>query len=172
MTPDQMFAAAFPIVWKIENGGMEIAATDDPEDPGGYTRGGISLAENPDMTREQLEGMVYQDFVNWYHKNAWIAHNCNSLPWPLALVVYDGEVNQGGEGVKALQAALGINQDGSIGPITIAAANKGDPFALSAETMEQRDEAYHKSAKFKRFGRGWITRVFTVAFESAQVPSA
>ena len=169
MTPDQAYALAFPIVWRLENGGDAIATSNNPTDPGGFTRGGISSVEYPDIPVAELVSMTYADFSTWYRENIWSPNGCDALPWPVSLVVFDGCVNSGSEGAKALQAALGVVQDGSIGPVTIAAANKVDPIALCAATMVAREAAYRKLSDFATFGRGWMVRLFTVAFSAASV---
>ena len=168
MTPDQACARAFPIVWRLENGGDAIVATDTPGDDGGYTRGGVALNRHPELTRVQLDEMTYSDFAAFYRREYWSPNGCDVLPWPLSLLVFDGEVNEGGKGAEALQAALGVRQDGDIGPVTLAAAAKCDAMAVAARALMFRDRAYHALPDFPTFGNGWITRLFTVALEAFQ----
>ena len=169
MTPDEAYALAFPIIWRLENGGDAISVVDNPSDPGQLTIGGVALGEYPGMSESQLRAMTYADFFAFYRANYWTPNGCDALPWPVSLVTFDGCVNQGTQGAMALQAALGVAADGSIGPITIAAANKADPIALCANTMQIREAAYRAQHDFATFGTGWIRRLFTVAFSAAAI---
>lgn len=170
MTGDQMFELAFPLIWREENGSVSqtnIVASDYQKDPGGYTRGGIALNEHPEMTKEQLDAMIYEDFYSWYKENIWRKANCDLLPWPLALIVFDGEVNEGSRGVAALQEALGVTADGIIGPHTITALVRySDKTELAAFTLGNRDAYYRTSKNFALYGRGWIKRLFIVALST------
>lgn len=57
--------------------------------------------------------------------------------------VYDSGVNQGtGTAAMILQRILGVMPDGSIGPVTIAAANKWDGVELAAKFKEARVAKY------------------------------
>lgn len=160
MTPDQAYAAAFAIVWRDENGSMSIVSSDNPKDPGGYTRGGIALNRHPELTRAKLEAMTFDDFYVWYRANYWTPAKCDQLPWPVSLIVFDSEVNSGSVGVRALQAALGLKQDGVIGPVTLAAVARAEPVALAAKVCVKRDDFYHALSNFSTFGVGWLTRIF------------
>lgn len=172
MTPDEAFNAAFSIVWRIENGGDAISVTSKPTDPGGYTRGGVSLLRHPELTRAQLDAMSISAFKIFYRTGYWTPNGCDSLPWPLNLVVFDGEVNEGKEGAVALQKALGVVPDGDIGPVTLAAVEKIDFVTLCAYTMQAREEAYRKNPNFSLYGKGWIRRLFIVAFSASTNYSA
>lgn len=167
------FDRAFPIVWRRENGGDSIAVSNNPNDPGRYTRGGIALARHPELTRAQLDAMSMADFKAFYRANYWDNHRLDELKWPLNLVVFDGEVNAGGEGAKAMQAVLAVKPDGDIGNITIAAANKRDPLDLAFRTSIMRDGFYRQEPDFVHFGNGWLIRLFQNMYESGSTsPSA
>jgi lysozyme family protein len=168
MTPDQAFAAAFAIVWQDENGGTSITVVDNVLDPGGYTRGGVALNRHPELTRESLDAMTIDDFQTFYRANYWAPNNCDRLPWPVSMVVFDGEVNSGGEGAMALQAACGIKADGVIGPITLAAVAKFDPVDLALWTSVRRDGFYRALANFSTFGQGWVRRLMYNLYAAGQ----
>jgi len=168
MTPNQAFAAAFAIVWRDENGGTAIVATDNRLDIGGFTRGGVALNRHPELTREKLLAMTLPDFQAFYRANYWAPNNCDRLPWPVCLVVFSGEVNSGGEGAMALQAALGITQDGIVGPITLAAVAKINPVDLALWTSVRRDGFYRALANFSTFGQGWVKRLMSDLYAAGQ----
>lgn len=163
------FSRAFPIIWRRENGGMAIAVSDNPSDPGGYTRGGIALNRHPELSRTQLDAMTYPQFSDFYRQQYWTPNACDFLPWPVNLVVFDGEVNSGHAGAECLQRALGTKYnghvDGSIGPMTLAAVARFDPVDLACRTCIERDNFYRQSPQFSTFGTGWLIRLFTNMFE-------
>lgn len=162
------FPRAFAIVWRRENGGDNIAVSNNPRDPGGYTRGGIALAMHPELDRDKLDAMTKDDFAAFYRANYWDANHCDSLRWPLNLVVFDGEVNQGANGAKALQSVLGVAVDGVLGPVTLGAAVKRDPLDLALRTCMVRDTMYRKNPNFDVFGAGWTIRLFRNMYEAGE----
>lgn len=162
------FDKAFAIIWRDENGGTAITVVDNVLDPGGLTVGGVALNRHPELTRENLLAMTYADFFAWYRVNYWTPNGCDSLPWPVSLVVMDGEVNSGGEGAKALQAALGVTQDGVIGPVTLAAVATHDPVDLAVRTCVKRDGFYRALANFTTFGPGWVARLMSNLYAAGQ----
>lgn len=167
LTSDEAWSLIFPVIWRNENGSdseTDIVVSNNPSDPGGYTRGGIALNENPDMSQSQLDAMTYDDFATWYKAKFFISTNIDLLPWPVSLVVCDAEVNEGTEGAKALQKVLGVVVDGDIGPKTqLAAAQYADPKELAALVQVQLDNDYRAKDNFQTFGKGWIKRLFYTA---------
>lgn len=169
MTGD--FDRAFEIVWHRENGGDAIAVSNNPNDPGAYTRAGIALNRHPELNRARLDAMTKADFAGLYKAQYWTPHSCDALPWPLSLIVFDGEVNAGGEGAMALQAVLGVKADGDIGPVTLAAARKRNPLDLAFRTCAKRDEYYRTLNTFPVFGTGWLIRLFQNLYDAGPGPA-
>jgi lysozyme family protein len=77
----------------------------------------------------------------------------------LTLEVFDFGVNSGpAESVKTLQRLVGVTQDGSVGPITLAAVaqfNVGDLIGRFAQARL----AFYRSLNMPEFEQGWATRV-------------
>lgn len=121
------FNRAVQIVLKAEG-----LLSDDKRDPGGLTKFGISKAAHPNI---DIANLTIEGATEVYHEHYWLKFGCDELPWPWSLLVFDGVVNQPGfipgpeDGVaEMLQDALGLKDDGIIGPITVAAARKfNDP---------------------------------------------
>src|ERR1700733_2175666 len=77
----------------------------------------------------------------------------------LDLAAFDFGVNSGpAESVKTLQGLVGVTQDGSVGPITLAAVrqfNVGDLIGRFAQARL----AFDQSLNMPEFEQGWATRV-------------
>lgn len=81
------FERAFAIVVGIEGGYVN-----DPKDPGGETKYGLSKRANPDLDIKNLTIGMAQDR---YRTRYWNAHGLDSLEYGKALLVFDTAVNGG-----------------------------------------------------------------------------
>jgi lysozyme family protein len=146
------FAAAFEIVVGHEGGYVN-----DPRDPGGETRFGISKRAYPHLdiktlTLEQARGIYRADY--------WDACRCDDLPAALRLMVFDCAVNQGAEAAQRfLQEAAGVKVDGDIGPKTLAAAQKP---GVAREFAVIRAWRYEINRNEDAYGKGWFRRLFDI----------
>jgi hypothetical protein len=68
---------------------LEGKATDDPDDPGGFTIWGLASKYNPEVTRD----MTYEQALPIFFKRYWQPAGCNDAPWPMDFVLFDGAVN-------------------------------------------------------------------------------
>jgi lysozyme family protein len=137
----------------------EGALTDDPHnDPdGGLTNFGISQKQNPDV---DVATLTRDQAVAVYQRRYWAPAGCDRLPWPLSFLMFDCAVNQGvGTAARLLQGALGVTPDGVIGPATLAAVTKRDPWELTARMTAIRLQAYVSDAEYRANGQGWFYRV-------------
>lgn len=81
------FDAAFQIVV-----GMEGGYVNDPADPGGETKYGISKRRYP---AEDIPNLTLDRAKFLYQRDYWNPHHCEFLPWAEALLVFDTAVNGG-----------------------------------------------------------------------------
>jgi lysozyme family protein len=58
-----------------------------------------------------------------------------------------------------LQRAVGVADDGHIGPLTTAAINAANSSDVILRFNAERIEFYTKLSTFSTFGRGWVNRV-------------
>jgi lysozyme family protein len=148
------FDKAFEIIVGEEGGYVN-----DPHDPGGETKYGISKRVYPNV---DIKNLTLDEAKKIYERDYWSRASCGSMPWPMSLYVFDSAVNQGvGRAIRLMQTAVGTNADGVVGPKTLQAIhNAGEEGAV--QFMGRRAMAYVATANFDRFGRGWLTRLFRV----------
>ena len=64
----------------------------DPNDPGGETKWGISKRSYPHL---DIAALTLEDAQEIYRRDYWYALNLNAQPWPKALCLFDCAVNMG-----------------------------------------------------------------------------
>lgn len=135
--------------------------TNDPDDNGGETKYGIAKNANPhvDVTNLDWEGAK-----EIYFRNYWLNSKCDKMDGRVAALQFDGAVNHGaGQASKFIQRAIGVNDDGAIGPVTLAAMAQIDPIELCNAVCDMRVEFYHnivdKKPKQAKYLNGWLRRV-------------
>jgi lysozyme family protein len=151
--------------------GLEGGYVDNPADPGGSTKYGITQrylnmahGANPGL---DLPGSVIElnmtQAADLYANDQWIAIHGDGLPWGLALLAFDMAVNQGPrKAIVTLQQALKVTPDGLMGPATLTAA-KGAGVVTCAEFAARRMACYAQlDATEGEFELGWARRLITV----------
>jgi lysozyme family protein len=167
------FDRAFAIVIGEEGG-----FTADAADPGNWTGGrvgagalrgtkfGISAAAYPTL---DIEHLTLDDARAIYRRDYWERVRGDDLPPPLALLAFDAAVNNGVDrAARWLQAAVGVAEDGMIGPATLAAvaARAGEGARLCAEFLAQRMVFMAALPTWRSFGLGWARRLCALPYES------
>lgn len=141
--------------------GIEAGYVNDPTDPGGETKYGISKRSYPDL---DIANLTLDGAQGIYASDYWRACSCDQMPWPLCLFVFDMAVNQGQATARiALQRTLEVNADGDIGPVTLAAASRMNDEQL-ALFLTARAFRYLQAPNFGIDGHGWFKRLFLMAF--------
>lgn len=120
--------------------------TNDPTDPGGETKFGIAKKSHPDI---DIKSLTLSEAEAIYYHEYWLATNCESMEWPLAMSVFDASVNCGVGRAKAWVAK-------SVGEENDARRN--------ATLFNQERIAYYKGLVEKRpslnkYIKGWLNRV-------------
>lgn len=132
------FDAAFEIVV-----GVEAGYVNDPKDPGGETKFGISKRAYPD---EDIANLTLERAKELYRRDRWDFCHCEGMSWEMALCVFDAAVNQGQNYARLLPA---------------------DP----VELMAQRALRYQKNPLFADYGHGWMRRLFNICRQAQRTPS-
>lgn len=154
------FATALAHVLAHEGGYV-----DHPDDPGGATNFGITLAtlqswRGRSVTRADVRALTKAEAGDIYRARYWDVCRCDELPEPVAFIVFDAAVNHGvSRAVRLLQEALGVTADGRIGPATLGAARAADTKSLVTEIAARRMVLYGNLAHFRTFGLGWSRRL-------------
>ena len=139
----------------------------DPNDPGGETNWGISKRAYPNL---DIRNLTRDRAVEIYRRDYWDSLGCDRFPPLIAIALFDGAVNQGPvAAVRILQRALGVTVDGVIGPQTLAAARAANGDTLLADFLADRAVEYAGLPTFRRFGQGWMRRLFAVQQVCLQV---
>jgi lysozyme family protein len=139
----------------------EGAESNDPHDPGGHTRFGLSQRAHPHLNISTLTEI---EAINVYRLEYWIATGAERLPPALAVAVADACVQHGARpAIRMLQHTLHVEMDGVLGPVTLAAAYRADQDDLLVSYCARRAVYYANLSSFGRFGLGWMRRIFALA---------
>ncbi len=149
------FEVAFAFVIRMEGGYVN-----DPHDPGGETKYGISRRAYPHLG---VANLTIDNARALYHRDYWRAAECERLAPRLAIALFDCAVNQGvGKAKRLLQHAVRVRVDGIIGPVTRAAINSMDEDVLLLDFLSHRLRSYAKTRNAARYMRGWSRRVLSL----------
>lgn len=159
------FARAVNFVLQWE--GAQLA--DDPDDPGGLSRYGIALRYHPELTADDIRSMTPERAAQIYHDSYWSVIHGDDLPDYLQLPALDCCVNPGsGVVVKLLQKAVGVPQDGLIGPGTLTALRIANQHTLLERFTAARIGYWSTRSGWPKYGEGWTARAVAAALEALQ----
>lgn len=136
----------------------------DPNDPGGGTKFGISSNAYPDLdiinlTEDQAKEIYKRDF--------WDACNCDGMPPKMAFAVFDCAVNQGvGKAKRILQESLGLTPDGVFGAQTMFAVSKAGMNQLKsflARRIVSYMDIIANNTRLRVFEMNWAYRVIKLS---------
>lgn len=153
---DDGFDAAFERVI-----GHEGEYSDHPEDPGGATMFGITERVAREhgytgsmrlLTREQAREI--------YRIGYWQRAQADQYAPAIGYQLFDAAVNHGiGNAIRFLQRAVGVADDGQVGPVTVTAVRALDPADVIARFNAERLDFYTRLSNWPTFGRGWARRI-------------
>lgn len=141
----------------------------NPKDRGNWTTGvigmgqlkgtkfGISAMSYPN---EDIRNLTLARAKQLYHRDFWLRVGGDELHPAIAYQLFDATINHGpGNSIRMLQRAVGVADDGHLGPITaegIQSTGVDDTLKLF---NAERIEFFTKISTFNEFGRGWMRRV-------------
>lgn len=165
-----------PVLMSVEGGFVN-----DPDDPGGATNLGVTLATwreagydidgDGDIDGEDVRLLSLSDAVERVVKpmfwDRWRADeiHCQAV----ADILVDWLYNCGTPGIRIPQRLLGVTPDGIVGPETLKAVNGADQAELFAAIKSERIKYYSdlvaRKPEMRKFFRGWMNRLLAYKFE-------
>ena len=141
--------------------GHEGDFVDHADDPGGATRWGITertaRAHGYTGPMRDLPVGVARGIARIAY---WDAVKAEQLPAAVRYAVFDAAYNSGvGQSVKWLQQAVGVADDGVIGPKTLQAVGAVDARVLLMKLLGARLNFLTGLKTWPVFGKGWARRV-------------
>jgi lysozyme family protein len=152
------FDQAFEILLKLEGGEVN-----DPLDPGGLTKYGISQRAYPG---EDISGMTREHAKDLYRRDFWGPAGCDLVPDLVKLELFVFAVNTSTPGscrtaIRVLQNVVGAHPDGVWGPETQLLVTRSAPVHLLRHFEAAILRYYTSLANFRTYGRGWVNRIAT-----------
>ena len=135
--------------------------SDHKDDPGGETNWGITArtarangytGSMRELTRRQAREI--------YRVAYWGRARADDYDPAIGFQLFDAAVNHGiGNAIRFLQRAVGVADDGIVGPQTVAAINSMQTTDVLARFNAERLDFYTRLSTWPSFGRGWVRRV-------------
>jgi len=146
------FDQAFSVLMQHEGG-----LVDDPNDPGGLTRYGISHRAYPAL---DIRNLTLDQAAAIYRRDYWGPAGCEAVPDALRMDLFDMAVNSGVRtAAKCLQRAVGETEDGAIGPATLQAIQSMPVARLLARFNGERLDFLASLPAWEHFSKGWARRI-------------
>lgn len=137
--------------------GHEGDYVNDPRDPGGETKYGISKRSYPN---EDIKNMTLARAKSIYKRDFWDKVRGDELPYDVAFNLFDGAVNSGvSQAVKWLQRSVFVTDDGKFGPRTMEAVLNSNPDRLVARFNGHRLDFMTDLGTWATFSKGWARRI-------------
>lgn len=132
-----------------------------PADRGGETKYGIAQNANTDIVVRNLN---LAGAMKVYYERYWLTGYCDKLPYPVTVIHFDGCVNHGvRRACRFLQKAVGVEQDGIIGPATLRAVAAKSRKDIIQDISNYRADFYlaivRNNPSQKMFINGWMRRI-------------
>jgi lysozyme family protein len=156
------FDQAVQVILKLEGGEVN-----NPDDPGGLTKWGISKKSYPNV---DIKNLTQSTAMQIYKDDFWDKLHLDDMPEQIRLIVFDCAVNQGlSRASKILQRVLNVQEDGVIGRDTIAAFQLHSIGGVFSQYATMRMNFYTEDYRWPSFGRGWARRLLNIILESTEM---
>jgi lysozyme family protein len=186
------FDACIPFI--LEHEGSKF--TDDPVDPGGATKWGISLRfllqqdhdfvyhydldGDNDVDGDDIRLLDRARAIEIYRAKFWAPVFEKVLSLRIVCKIFDMAVNMGyTQMVKLVQRSVGATVDGVLGPKTLAAINREDSAAILFGICNAQAAFYtvlsERKPALKKYIKGWLNRanwVPPISLNTTEVPNA
>lgn len=165
MTPEERFRRAVEVVLRHEGGYVN-----DPRDPGGETKYGISKRAYPHL---DIATLTREEAVEIYRRDWWDRYRYGEIRHAeTAAKIMDLSINVGPtEAHRIVQRALHacgqrhVIVDGVIGTQTITAINAVKPRAALLAAIRAEAASYYRDLvarrpELRRYKQGWLNRAY------------
>lgn len=149
--------------------GHEGGYSNDPQDRGGPTRWGVTLAvlrawrKNDDLSARAVQELTVDEAKQIFRHRYWDLVKADELPSGIDYAVVDFAYNSGVDRAsRALQRQLRIGVDGNVATLTVDACRKIDPVDLDefiGDYCDARMAFLKTTYGWPRFKNGWTKRV-------------
>lgn len=158
------FEAYAPLLHRLEKGFVN-----DPDDNGGATMDGVTLATyrqfyGESKTVEDLKNITWNEWCHIMKAGYWDKCKADDIDNQcVAELIADWCVNSGLAGLRRVQEIIGARPDGIAGPITLSLINSSDSQALFKRILLAREQWFRKivqnNPSKKKFLKGWLNRL-------------
>lgn len=137
--------------------GFEDGYVNDPNDPGGETKWGISKRAYPnliikDLTRDDAKGIYKRDF--------WDVLPNDILSESVKYQLLDFAINSGiTTTIRYLQRAIGVADDGFFGPVSNKALKSMSDIKIITNLNSERLDFMTRLKNWPSSGKGWARRI-------------
>lgn len=144
--------------------GHEGGYVNNPSDPGGETRFGISKRSYPHL---DIKALTVEQSKAIYKRDFWGPAGCDAVPDALRFDLFDMAVNSGVKAaVKTLQGAVRETEDGILGPRTLQAVQSMPADKVRARFNGARLLFMSGLSNWPAFSRGWARRIASNLLEA------
>ena len=161
-----------------EEGGFETQTTDNgnklPDGRAGSTNLGVTQANweafvGHPVTWNDMRVLTPEKVTPFYKRKYWDVVHGDELPNGVDYMAFDFAVNAGpGMAIKLLQRAVGVTQDGAIGPMTLSAIH-AIPVNILIQRFSDAKEEFYKGLHNQTYEKGWLGRVSRVEIIATQM---
>jgi len=153
------FCEAVEIILKHEGGYVN-----DPNDPGGETKYGISKRAYP---KTNIKKLTKNDAREIYKRDYWDKIKADKLPAEIRLAAFDFAVNSGVyRSISLMQKIVKVKRDGVLGPKTLREISLSNSAKLAERFLKERTYFYFRNKNFSIYGKGWMKRLVDIAHKS------
>ena len=150
---------------------VEGGYVNDPDDPGGETKYGISKRSYPNT---DIKNLTLSEAQKLYKKDFWEKYKCDKMPYPVNTAYMVSVINMPYKTAGSLlQKAISVGGnpiliDGYVGPKTLKALNNSDSLKVASLFVNYCLVYYRKlasSGRLKKYLRTWTYRLMIVINE-------
>lgn len=135
----------------------EAGYVNNPNDPGGETKWGISKRSYPRLVIKEL---TEEDAFNIYERDFWNRIGADKLPDGISYQLFDFAVNSGIEtAIRYFQRSLRIADDGFFGPVSYQKASVTTESDMIMNLNAERLDYMTRLKNWPDASKGWARRI-------------